>query len=206
MRVGRVALTGGIATGKSVVRACFERLGVPTIDADVLSRQAVSPGTPGLAAVVQRFGAQVLDRSGALERRALAHVVFSDPAARIALEAIVHPFVRAATDAWFESLDEATPFAIADIPLLFEVKREVGFDAVVVAACDARTQRARLRARDGLSEEEADRRLAAQWPIDEKVRLADYVVRTDGTFEDTEQATERLCQVLRGRDWSVRRA
>jgi dephospho-CoA kinase len=205
MRVGRVALTGGIATGKSVVRACFERLGVPTIDADVLSRQAVARGTPGLAAVVERFGAEVLDPSGALDRTALARIVFSDRDARLALEAIVHPRVRAATDAWFDGIDERTPFAIADIPLLFEVRREVDFDAVVVAACDARTQRARLRARDGLSGEDADRRLAAQLPIDEKVRRADYVVRTDGTIEETEQATEHLCQVLRGRDWSVRR-
>jgi len=201
MRVGRVALTGGIATGKSHVRGCFERLGVPTIDADVLSRQAVAPGTPGLAAVVKRFGVDVLDQAGALDRKAMARIVFSDRSARAALEAIVHPIVRTATDAWFGELDPATPFAVADIPLLYEVNREVDFDAVVVAACDAGTQMTRLRTRDGLSEEEARRRVAAQLPIEEKVRRADYVVRTDGTMEDSERATETVFQVLRRREW-----
>src|SRR4051812_14275015 len=118
----RIALTGGIATGKSHVREQFGALGVPTIDADTLAREAVAPGTSGLAAVVQRFGADVLDASGGLDRRRLAAVVFADPDARLALEEIVHPSVRAGTDAFFNSLDpEQHRFAIADIPLLYEV-------------------------------------------------------------------------------------
>ncbi len=201
MRVGRVALTGGIATGKSHVRACFERLGVPTSDADVLARRAVAPGTAGLAAVVERFGPEALDGWGGLNRKWMARMVFSDADARVALESIIHPIVQAATDAWFAGLDETIPFAIADIPLLYEVKREVDFDAVVVAACKAETQLARLRARDGLSEEDAQRRLAAQLPIDVKVRRADYVVRTDGSLAETAGATEDVYQQLRRRKW-----
>jgi dephospho-CoA kinase len=205
MRVGRVALTGGIATGKSHVRACFEQLGVPTIDADVLARQAVAPGTAGLAAVVREFGPAVLDGSGALDRGAMARIVFSDAGARNALEAIIHPIVRAATDAWFASLDASvTPFAVADIPLLYEVERDRDFDAVVVAACDPATQFARLRARDALSEEDARRRLAAQLPIEEKVRRADYIVRTDGTLEETARATGAVVEALRRRSWGAR--
>ncbi|MEQ1759149.1 MAG: dephospho-CoA kinase [Vicinamibacterales bacterium] len=200
MRTGRVALTGGIATGKSGVRAHFERLGVPTIDADTLAREAVAPGSPGLAAVVQRFGVDVLS-GGALNRKALAEIVFADASARAALESIIHPIVRSATDAWFSALDPATVFAVADIPLLYEVRREVDFDVVVVAACDPMTQLNRLRARDGLDAEDARRRLAAQLPIEEKVRRADYVVRTDGSLEDTARATETVFQALRLRRW-----
>src|SRR5512138_356923 len=97
----RVALTGGIATGKSHVRAEFERLGVPTIDADTLARAAVAPGTPGLVAVTERFGRDVLDSTGALDRKRLAAIVFQDPGARIELERIIHPAVRLEIDAWF---------------------------------------------------------------------------------------------------------
>src|SRR5690349_18834683 len=102
-RLRRIALTGGIATGKSHVRAEFERLGVPAIDADVLARDAVAPGTPGLAAIIERFGRGILDDSGALDRRRLAAIVFADPVARRELEAIVHPEVRRLTNAWFAS-------------------------------------------------------------------------------------------------------
>ena len=185
-RVRRVALTGGIATGKSHVRAQFEALGVPTIDADVLARQVVLPGTPGRAAVVRRFGADVVDASGALDRRKLGAIVFADADARRDLEAIIHPAVQRATDEWFDALDPLRhPFAIADIPLLFEVDRERAFDAVVVAACDPETQVVRIVARDGLTEAEARQRLAAQLPIDEKVRRADMVIWTTGTIEET---------------------
>ena len=185
-RVRRIALTGGIAAGKSYVRAAFEALGVPTIDSDVLAREAVAPGSPGLAAVVDRFGRDVLDANSALDRQKMAKRVFADPGARKALEAIIHPYVRQAMEQWFASLaPHQHPFAIADIPLLYEVGREGDFDAVIVAACDPETQMRRVMKRDGVSEADARQRLAAQLPIDEKVRRADYVIRTDGSFEDT---------------------
>ena len=193
----RVALTGGIATGKSHVRAQFEKLGVPTIDADTLAREAVAVGTPGLAAVVNRFGREVLTPSGALDRQKLASVVFMDSAARRDLEAIIHPEVQRATDAWFDSMDpERYAVAIADIPLLYEVGRERDFDAVVVTAVDPETQVSRVIKRDGVSEEEARLRLAAQLPIDEKVKRADFVIRTDGTPEQTHELVRAVLEQL----------
>ena len=155
--VRRVALTGGIASGKSYVRARLEALGVPTIDADKLARDAVAPGTPGLAAVVARFGQKVLQADRTLDRQHVARIVFADPEARRALEAIVHPQVRRATDQWFAALDvEKVPYAIADIALLYEVSRDRDFDAVVVA-CDSDTQ---VIERDGMSDAEARQRIS----------------------------------------------
>ncbi len=193
----RVALTGGIATGKSHVRAEFERLGIPTIDSDALAREAVALGTPGLAAVVERFGRDVLAPSGVLDRQKLASIVFMDPAARRDLEAIVHPAVRAATESWFDSLDPARyTLAIADIPLLYEVGRDRDFDVVIVTAVDPETQVRRVIDRDGISEEETRQRLAAQLPIDEKVRRADFVIQTDGAFEETAEQVRRVLDQL----------
>jgi dephospho-CoA kinase len=191
--VRRIGLTGGIATGKSYVRSGFEALGVPTIDADTLAREAVAPGSEGLAAVVKRFGPGVLDPSGALDRRRLAAIVFDDPDARRALEAIVHPFVRAQAAAWFRALDPARhPFAIADIPLLFETGGNRDYHAVIVTACDPEEQVRRVVARDHITEAEARQRIAAQLPIDEKVRRADYVIRTDGTHEETDRQVREI--------------
>ena len=182
----RVALTGGIATGKSHVRAEFERLGVPTIDADTLARDVVADGTPELDAVIARFGKGVLDQAGALDRRKLGSIVFSDPVARRDLEAIIHPAVRDAIDSWFASLGDRAPgFAVADIPLLYETGRHREFDVVIVTACDPATQLTRIVGRDGITEAEAQARIAAQLPINEKVRRADYVIHTDGSFEET---------------------
>ena len=193
----RVALTGGIATGKSHVRIQFEQLGVPTIDADTLARDVVAVGTPGLKAVVSRFGQRVLDDTGALDRRKLGSIVFSDPVARRDLEDIIHPAVRSAIDAWFQSLGENNPgFAVADIPLLFESGHEKDFDAVVVTACAPATQVERVMKRDGLSRDDAERRVAAQWPIEEKVARADYVVRTDGTTDDTDRQIDDIVTKL----------
>lgn len=194
----RVALTGGIATGKSHVRAEFEALGVPTIDADVLAREVVAPGTPGLAAVTRRFGRDVLDTSGALDRRKLGAVVFADAAARHDLEQIVHPLVREAIDRWFASLDRRHPFAIADIPLLYETGRDRDFAAVIVTACAPETQLRRISHRDGLSEEEARQRIAAQIPVEEKVRRATYVIRTDGDFEETRRQVREVHRRIAG--------
>jgi dephospho-CoA kinase len=188
----RIALTGGIATGKSHVLGQFAQLGVPTIDADVLAREAVAPGSPGLAAVVERFGRDVLDSSGALDRRKMGAIAFADSAARHDLEAIIHPIVRARTDAWFEGLGTEHPFALADIPLLYEAGRERDFDEVVVTACDQDTQVRRVMHRDSVTEHEAKQRIAAQLPTAEKVRRADYVITTDGSFEETNEQVRDL--------------
>ena len=194
----RVALTGGIATGKSHVRARLERLGIPTLDADRLARDAVAPGSAGLAAVVRRFGRDVCDADGTLDRKKVGAIVFQDSQARRDLEQIVHPYVREMTERWFGSLDpKPVPFAVADIPLLFEVQREQDFDAVIVTACEPATQLRRLIERDGLSEVEARQRIAAQWPLDKKIANADYVIRTDGAFDETNRQTDAVASQLR---------
>jgi len=197
-RVRRVALTGGIATGKTHVRARIEQRGVATIDSDTLAREAVAAGSSGLASVVERFGRDILDADGALNRARLGAIVFADPVARRDLEAIVHPQVRRATDDWFDSLDATVhPFAVADIPLLFEVGREGDFNVVIVAACDPETQVRRVMERDGLTESEARQRLAAQLPISDKVNRADFVIRTDGSYAETNEQVDAVLSALR---------
>ncbi len=202
-RLLRVALTGGIATGKSYCLKRFASLGAVTIDADVLARQAVEPGTPGLAAVVARFGGDVLRADGTLDRTSLARIVFADDAARRDLETIVHPYVFAARDAWLSSLATRAEetgesiVAIADIPLLFEAGRPSDFDLVIVVACEPAQQRARVMARDHLSADEADRRIAVQWPIDRKRARADIVIDTSGSFEETDRQIERAWERLK---------
>jgi dephospho-CoA kinase len=192
----RVGLTGGIATGKSHVRARFEALGVPTIDSDVLARDAVAPGSPGLRAVIDAFGPDVLDASGALDRRRLGEIVFADAEQRRALEAIIHPVVRAATDDWFDTLGADVPLAIADIPLLYEVGRDRDLDVVIVTAVAPAVQAERIMARDGLTEAEAWKRIRAQMPVEEKAARADYVIRTDGSVEDTTRQVMAVFEAL----------
>jgi len=195
----RVALTGGMATGKSYVAGRLRAAGVPVVDADVLARDAVAPGTPGFRAVVDRFGAGVVGADGSLDRARLAAIVFSDPDARRALESIVHPEVRARVDEFWKTRPEGTPLAVADIPLFYETDRAGEVDAVVVAACPREMQVDRIMQRDGASREQAERRLAAQLPIDEKVRRADYVVDTSTTFDATNAAVEEVLRALRAR-------
>ncbi|HET9265920.1 MAG TPA: dephospho-CoA kinase [Vicinamibacterales bacterium] len=192
----RAALTGGIATGKTTCLAIFEALGAATVDADVLAREAVAPGTPGLAQVIQRFGQQVLNPDGSLDRAALGRVIFADRTARADLEAIIHPEVYRRVGEWLANLSSGTRVAIADIPLLFETGHQHEFDRVIVCACDGAEQLRRITARDGLSVEEARARLAAQWPIEEKVARADYVIRTDGPFAETERQVRRAYEML----------
>jgi dephospho-CoA kinase len=195
----RAALTGGIATGKSACLARFAALGVPVIDADTLAREAVAPGTPGLAAVAGRFGSAVLHPDGSLDRPALARIVFADPAARADLEAIIHPRVFQIVQTWAVNLPPGTAVSIADIPLLFETGHNHQFDFVIVSACDPALQLRRLMDRDKLAEADAMARIAAQWPIAEKVKRADYVIWTDGTFAETEAQVRAVYERLTAR-------
>ncbi len=194
-RPRRVALTGGIATGKSYCLAVFARLGAPVIDADQVARDVVAPGSDGLAAVVTEFGRSVLLRDGQLNRAALGMIIFANPKARQRLEEIIHPRVYAAVEHWFAALTE--PIGIADIPLLFETSRERDFDLVVVAACRPDQQLARLMARTHLSEADARRRIDMQLPLADKVASADYVIDTGGTKEQTATRTEAVWKKLR---------
>jgi dephospho-CoA kinase len=194
----RVALTGGIATGKSYVARRLREAGVPVVDADVLARDAVARGSPGLEAVTKRFGPSVVTASGDLDRARLGEMVFADTGARRDLEAIIHPVVRSRMAQFFEELPAGTRVAVADIPLLFETGREHLYDKVIVVACAPATQIERIIARDNLSRDAAQRRLAAQLPIEAKVSRADYVIRTDETYEETDAQVASVLDSLQG--------
>jgi dephospho-CoA kinase len=186
-----------MGTGKSHVRAVFAALGVPTIDADTLARDVVAHGTPGFEAVVGKFGRGILNTDGDLDRRALGALVFADPGKRHDLEAILHPAIKGAIDQWFTTLDQsAQPFAIADIPLLYEVGLDKEYDAVIVTACTPQNQVKRIMARDNLDAKEVQGRLEAQLPIEEKVKRANYVVDTNGSLVQTNAQVHKLYQQL----------
>jgi dephospho-CoA kinase len=186
--VKTIALTGGIATGKSYVLERFRRRGVPCLDADALARGVMSEGTEATSAIAARFGHDALRPDGSIDRHKLASIVFADACARRDLEAIVHPAVYRAIAAGlraFESIGDY-PFAIVDVPLLFETNHASDFDRVIVTVCTPDLQLARLRER-GIDGDDARGRLAAQWPPEERVRRADFVITTDGSFEETDQ-------------------
>ena len=193
-----VGLTGGIASGKSTFAAALREQGVPVIDADALARDAVRKGSPALEAVVRAFGAGVLGPDGELDRKAMAARVFADEGARARLEAIVHPAVRAAVAAETARLAaEGHDLAIYDVPLLYERGLDRDLDCVVVVHVPPDVQVARLRARDGIGEEEARARLRAQMPIDEKARRADVLVENDGTLADLRARAAPVLRALR---------
>jgi dephospho-CoA kinase len=193
----KVALTGGIATGKSYVLEQFRRRGVPCLDADALAHGVTAAGTEATAAIAARFGAQILTPDGAVDRAKLGSIVFADPTARRELEAIVHPGVYRAIAAGLRAFELIgnSPFAVVDVPLLYETGAAKDFDRVVVTACSPQTQLARLRER-GITEDAARQRLAAQWATEEKASSADFVVNTDGTFEETDAQVERIYKLL----------
>jgi dephospho-CoA kinase len=194
----KVALTGGIATGKSHVLDLLRKRGVPCLDADSLAHGVMAPGTEATSAIAARFGADMLAADGSVDRAKLAPVVFADAAARRELEAIVHPPVYRAIAAGLRAFEliSQPPLAIVDVPLLFETGAEKTFDRVIVTACPPDVQFARLKNR-GLTEVEARARLAAQGSTDEKAARADYVVRTDGSFADTERQVDQIIRNLR---------
>ena len=194
----KVALTGGIATGKSYVLDEFRRRGVPCLDADVLAHGVTAAGTEATAAIAARFGAGILAPDGSVDRSKLGPIVFGDPSARRELEALVHPAVYRAVAAGVRAFElvGTDPFVVVDVPLLYETGAEKDFGRVVVTMCSPETQLARLRER-GMSEEAARQRLAAQWPTEQKASRADFVINTDGTFEETNAQVEAIYQTLR---------
>jgi dephospho-CoA kinase len=192
----RVALTGGIATGKSYVLGRLRARGVPCVDSDALVHGIEAPGTEATAAIAERFGAEMLAADGSVNRAKLGPIVFADPAARRDLEAIVHPAVYRAIQAALRGFElVGYPLAVVDVPLLYESGGEKSFDKVIVTACSQETQLARLVER-GLSEETARQRLAAQWPTETKTARADFVITTDGTFDATDSQVGAIVQVL----------
>ncbi len=193
----RIALTGGIATGKSYVLDRFRARGVPVVDADLLAHRAMAAGTEVTAAIADRFGTGAIASDGSVDRRALAPIVFADPAARRDLERIVHPAVYRAIVAALRELELAAtaPFAVVDVPLLYESGHASAFDRVIVTASPADVQLERL-VRRGLTPAEARQRLAAQLPTVEKASRADFVVRTDGSLDDTDRQVDEILREL----------
>lgn len=192
----RIGLTGGIATGKSTVaRLLGERFGIPVLDADGFAREALAPGTPATHAVLQRYGSSVADPNAALNspsvnRAALARIVFADPAERRWLEELVHPLVRARFVQELQQRVEVPTVALM-IPLLFEAGLEGLCTEIWVVDCGSdQEQLRRLQARDGLSREAAQERLAAQWPRAAKLTRADVVIRNVGSPQALEEEVE----------------
>jgi dephospho-CoA kinase len=187
----RIGLTGGIASGKTMVTQRFAELGVPVIDADVASRNVVEPGKPGLAQVVQQFGVGVLDANGQLDRRALRDLIFKDSSLREALDAILHPLIRAEMER--EAAQSQGPYVVMAIPLLVEggssAKR---VDRVLVVDADETLQKARLKARDGSSEEQACAILSSQASRAARLASADDVLLNTGTVAELRQSVDRL--------------
>ena len=194
----RIALTGGIGTGKTHVLRMIRRNGIPTLDADQVSRAVVDVGHPAHHTLRQCFGDDYFLPNQQVNRPALAKLVFDNPAARAQLESIVHPVIRRLIDDWFARCADTNrnTVAIAEIPLLYETNRVEAFDNVIVVSCAPKVQVARIIKRDKLSTVDAQNRLAAQLPIMQKIAAASWVVRTDGTNIDTAQQVDRLCLAL----------
>ena len=192
-------LTGGIASGKSVVLEVFRHEGVATVDADEIARLVVAPGSDGLRAIVDAFGENVRAPDGSLDRKRVAEIVFSDPSARRRLNAIIHPRVAAASQERFAALEkEGVSLGCYDAALLVENGLADAFRPLVVVAAPRALQKARLRARDGLSAEEADARLDAQAPLEAKVAAADVVIWNDADLPTLEaRAKDALAEVRR---------
>jgi dephospho-CoA kinase len=186
-------LTGGIASGKSTAAARLRAHGVPVVDADELAREVVAPGTDGLRDIVKAFGADVLDPAGALDRKALARIAFADEAARSKLNAVTHPRIAALTMERSAALARAgEPLACYEAALIVENGAADVFRPLVVVACPEEVQIARVRARDAASAQDALARIRAQKPLGEKVAVADFVIDTSGTLEESARRTDEV--------------
>ena len=186
----RVALTGGIASGKSMVAAELAARGAIIIDADVLAREVVEPGTPALAAIIDRFGPQVLS-DGRLNRALLGQIIFGDPLARRDLERIVHPAVRVQASE-LERAAGAAAVVVHVIPLLVETGQQEDFDLVITVDVDHETQTQRLMIRSGLTRAEAESRIAAQASREDRMIAADVVLDNTGTVTQLREQIDAL--------------
>ena len=185
-----IGLTGGIGSGKTAVSDRFAALGVPIIDTDQLSRELVAPGEPALGEIRADFGPEILTDTGELDRPALRRRVFADPAARRRLEAILHPRIREAMLARVRSLN--APYVILVIPLLLETGQQDLVDRILVVDTSPEAQRARVRQRDGLEDDQIDQMLAAQIDRNTRLAAADDLIRNDADLHTLDHAVARL--------------
>jgi len=200
----RVGLTGSIGVGKSFVASVFIELGCHVLDADQTAREVVMPGTPGLKALTEAFGEEILNTDGTLDRTRLGALVFADPGERQRLNHILHPFIIARQDEILNAWEAEDPdgIGIVDAALMIESGGYKRFDKLIVVHCRPEVQLERLMLRDKLSREEALRRINSQMPQEEKQKFADYLIDTSDGFELTRSRTveiyHNLIRVIRG--------
>lgn len=191
-----IGLTGGVGMGKSTSAEFLAQSGLPVIDTDALARQVVEPGQPALEEIRQQFGPEVIDSAGRLRRDEMAKRVFADDAQRNKLEAILHPRIR---DRWLQQVDlwrtEGRRASVVVIPLLFETSAQSNFTATICVACSATAQQQRLLKR-GWSSQQVTQRIHAQWSIEKKMLLADFVIWTDGDLDNHAQQCRRILAAL----------
>jgi dephospho-CoA kinase len=195
----RVGLTGSIAVGKSFVLSVLEVLGARVLDADQTAREVVAPGSLGLREVVEAFGDEMLREDGTLDRVRLATLVFADTEARSRLNSILHPRIIAAQDELMHAWEREEPHGVAvvDAALMIESGGYRRFDKIVVVHCRPEIQLERLMTRNNLLREEAERRISAQMPQEEKMRYADYLIDTSDGFDATRRRTEEVYRALK---------
>jgi dephospho-CoA kinase len=194
----RVGLTGSIAVGKSFVSTVLAELGCHVLDADRTAREVVAPGTPGLRAVAEGFGRGVLLADGSLDRPRLGAIIFADETKRLLLNSLLHPYIIAAQDEQLRRWEREDPggVAVVDAALMIESGGYRRFDKLVVVHCRSEAQVERLMARNALSREEAERRIRAQMPQEEKMRYADFLIDTSDGFEPTRRQVRQVYEAL----------
>jgi dephospho-CoA kinase len=196
-----VGLTGGIASGKSVVAARLAEHGAVIVDADAIAREVVEPGTPALARIAEEFGSAVISADGGLDRPALGAIVFADPAKLAILNGITHPAVLELSQRRFAEAGAADPDAVVvyDVPLLSEVRGKAEFDVVVVVSAPEETRIERMVSLRGMSRDEAERRIRSQVPEEQRLALADIVIESGGTLDETLARADEVWAELRQR-------
>lgn len=195
----KVGLTGSIAVGKTFVCEVFREMGCRVLDADIVARNVVERGTPGLAKIVDVFGDGVLDADGSLDRARMASIVYADEDKRLLLNSIIHPLVFEAQNTWLERQEIEDPhgIAIVDAALMIESGGHKRYDRLIVVWCRADIQLTRLIDRNRLPEDEARKRIAAQMPQEEKKRYADHLIDTSNGFEDTRRQVREVYEKLK---------
>jgi dephospho-CoA kinase len=195
----RVGLTGGIATGKTTVGLMFVELGCHLIDADKITHELLQPGRPVYDAVVQTFGKTILAEDGAINRKALGGIVFSDPEARTKLNGLVHPAVIQRQRDWLNEMETKDPagISIVDAALMIEVGTYKSYDKVIVVTCSPEVQKRRLSQRSGLSEQDIEARIRSQMPLEEKIKYADFVIDNSGDSAQTRAQVQEVNSKLR---------
>ena len=194
----RVGLTGSIGVGKSFVASVFVELGCRVLDADQTAREVVMPGTPGLKALVEAFGEDILTTNGTLDRKRLGALIFADPNKRERLNSILHPFIIARQDEILSGWEAEDPdgIGIVDAALMIESGGYKRFDKLIVVHCRREVQLERLMLRDKLSRDEALRRINSQMPQEEKQKFADYLIDTSDGYESTRSQSVEIYQKL----------